>query len=317
MRDVRVTVIGGSGFIGRNVVRELAKRGAVVSVGVRDLEAAKFLKPMGAVGQVTPVKVDLAKPNTVSDAIRGADMVVNLVGILFPSGTNTFQMVQAEGPGLVARAAAEAGVKRLVHVSAIGADEGSRAVYAKTKAAGEKAVRAAFPGAVILRPSVVFGPDDDFFNRFGAMAETLPFLPLVGGGLTKFQPVYVEDVAQAVMKGLTDTATTGGTYELGGPTVYTFKELMRLLLTHIKRKKALIELPYWAATLQATFLQFLPKPPLTPDQVELLKSDNVVSSDAKTLADLGIEPTPAEVILPTYLDRFRPGGRYNSGRVPA
>ena len=317
MRDVRVTVIGGSGFIGRNVVRELAKRGAVVSVGVRDLEAAKFLKPMGAVGQVTPVKVDLAKPNTVSDAIRGADMVVNLVGILFPSGTNTFQTVQAEGPGLIAWAAAEAGVKRLVHVSAIGADEGARAVYAKTKAAGEKAVRAAFPGAVILRPSIVFGPDDDFFNRFGAMAQTLPFLPLVGGGLTKFQPVYVEDVALAVIKGLTGTSTTGNTYELGGPTVYTFKELMRLLLTHIKRKKPLVELPYWAATLQATFLQLLPKPPLTPDQVQLLKSDNVVSPDAKTLADLGIEPTSAEIILPTYLDRFRPGGRYNRGRIAA
>ena len=244
-------------------------------------------------------------------ALHGATAAVNLTGILFQRGRQRFDSVHSEGAGTIARAAAEAGVQSLVHVSAIGADPESAALYARSKAAGEAAVRDAFPEAVILRPSVVFGPEDDFFNRFAEMARFSPALPLIGGGQTRFQPVYVGDVAQAAVKALTDPACRGKTYELGGPRSYSFKELLQLLLKTTGRRRALVNLPFGLARLQATFLERLPVPPLTRDQVALLRHDNVVGEGALTLADLGIEATAVEAVIPTYLDKFRAGGRFN------
>lgn len=317
MQGQLVTVFGASGFIGRNIVRELAARGARVNAVCLDAERAKFLRPMGSVGQVTPMRADVIDPAAVARAVAGADVVINLVGILYPSGRHSFDAVQATAPGTIAKAAAAAGAKAMIHVSAIGADANSRSVYARSKAAGEAAVRAAFPSATILRPSIVFGPDDSFFNRFAAMALVSPALPLFGGGTTKFQPVYVDDVADAAMAVLDRPDAAGQTYELGGSTVYTFRQLMALMLAEIQRKRCLVSVPYWLASLKAAFLELLPVPPFTRDQVELLKHDNVVAPDAKTLADLGIEPTPLEIVLPTYLDKFRVGGRYSIGRAPA
>ena len=317
MQDKLVTVFGASGFIGRNIVRELARRGARVNAVCRDVEKAKFLKPMGVVGQVTPMRADVTDPAAIARAVQGATMVVNLVGILYQSGRNTFEAVQATAPGLIAQAATEAGVEALVHVSAIGADANSKAAYARSKATGEAAVRSGFPGATILRPSIVFGPDDNFFNQFAAYAVFAPALPLIGGGTTKFQPVYVDNVADAVMVALEQSSTRGEVYELGGPAVYSFRQLLEMILRETNRKAALIDVPFWAASLQGRFLELLPKPPLTRDQVELLKTDNIVTEGAKTLTDLGIEATPVEVIVPTYLDKFRPGGRYSTGRQPA
>ncbi len=316
MQGKLVTVFGASGFIGRNIVRELAKRGARVNAVCRDVEKAKFLKPMGVVGQVTPMRADVTDPAAIARAVKGASIVVNLVGILHQSGRNTFDAVQASAPGTIAQAAKEAGAEAMVHISAIGADSGSASAYARSKAAGEDAVRAVFPEAVILRPSIVFGPNDSFFNQFAGYALFAPALPLIGGGHTRFQPVYVDDVADAVIAAVESPAAKGQTFELGGPSVYTFRELMRMILDETKRRALLVEVPFWAASLKATFLELLPKPPLTRDQVELLKTDNVVSDGAKTLADLGIEATPVEVIVPTYLDKFRPGGRYSTGRQP-
>lgn len=314
-RGKKITVFGGSGFIGRNIVRELAQQGAQVTVGCRDVDGAKHLKVQGVVGQVTPVHVDVTRGEGIAALLDGADMAINLCGILFESGRNRFDAVQGTAAGLIATEAAKAGVSKFVHVSAIGADAGSASRYARSKAAGEAAVQSAFPTATILRPSVVFGPDDDFFNRFGAMAEKAPFLPLIGGGRTKFQPVYVDDVARAALAALTSDAAEGRIYELGGPTIYSFRELMELVVAQTGRKCRLIDIPFWLATLQAAFLERLPTPPLTRDQVVLLKKDNVVSQGAATLKDLGIEPTACEAILPTYLDRFRPGGRYNRFRA--
>lgn len=310
-----VTVFGGSGFVGRYVVQRLASDGWTIRVAVRHPARASFLKPLGDIGQITPLCVPLQDAGAVAAAVSGADAVVNLVGVLFEGGRQRFQAVHAEGAGTVASAAAAAGVESLVHVSALGAAADSAAAYARSKAAGEAAVREAFPEAVILRPSVVFGPEDDFFNRFAEMARFSPALPLVGGGGTRFQPVYVGDVARAVVRALTDPGCSGKVYELGGPRVYTFKEILELLLETIGRKRLLVSLPFGLARLQATFLELLPQPPLTRDQVALLRSDNVVSPGALGLGDLGIEPTAPEAVIPTYLDRYRPGGRF--GRVRA
>jgi uncharacterized protein YbjT (DUF2867 family) len=317
MEGKRVTVFGGAGFLGRTIVYELARRGARVTVGCRDVERAKFLKTMGVVGQVTPVKADVTNAGQVARAAENADLVVSLVGILFQSGGNTFDAVQASGPGVIARAAADAGASRLVHVSAIGADAEATSNYARSKAIGEASVREAFPAATILRPSIIFGPDDSFFNKFAALAGIAPFLPLIGGGHTRFQPVFVQDVAGAAIAALENGDAAGKTYELGGPSVYTFRQLMELMMAHTQRSRPLVHVPFWLASLEAGFLELLPKPLLTRDQVELLKSDNVVSEGALGLSNLGIEATPCETVLPTYLDRFRPGGRYNRSRVPA
>jgi uncharacterized protein YbjT (DUF2867 family) len=310
MRSHRIAVLGGSGFIGRYIVKRLAARGDVVPVGCRNAEEAKFLRPMGAVGQVEPLNVAIDDEALLPAFVAGSDAVVNCVGILRESGSQTFERVHHIGPAVLARIARDAGLERFVHISAIGADARSSSAYARTKAAGEAAVRDAFPTVTILRPSVVFGPEDQFFNRFATMAMFMPALPLIGGGETLFQPVYVGDVADAVIKCLEDPATAGRTYELGGPKVYTLREIFELLLHEIRRHRWLINLPFPIAELQARFMSILPNPPVTPDQVELLKGDNVVSPGALTLSSLGIAPTAVEAILPTYLDRFRTGGWY-------
>jgi uncharacterized protein YbjT (DUF2867 family) len=310
MRTRRTAVLGGSGFIGRYVVQRLAARGDVIPVGCRNAEEAKFLKPLGNVGQIATLNLAIGDEQVLPAFLAGNNALVNCVGILREAGSQTFERVHHTGPARLARLAREAGIERFVHISAIGAEPRSPSAYARTKAAGEAAVRDAFPTVTILRPSVVFGPEDQFFNRFAAMATISPVLPLIGGGQTRFQPVYVGDVADAVLNCLDDPATAGRTYELGGPKIYTFRELLELVLSEIRRKRLLVDLPFGLATFQARLMSILPNPPLTPDQVELLKRDNVVSSGAMTLAALGIVPTAVEGILPTYLDRFRRGGWY-------
>jgi NADH dehydrogenase len=301
----RVTVFGGSGFIGRYVVRRLAQQGWVVRVAVRDSAAALFLKPMGDVGQIVPMHVDIRDAAAVALALDGAHAAINLVGILFERGRRSFQAVHADGPAALAQAAVRAGVTTMVHLSAIGADPASASRYAQSKAAGESAVRQHMPAATILRPSVVFGPEDQFFNRFAAMARFSPALPLIGGGQTRFQPVYVGDVADAVMKALADPAAQGRTFELGGPRTYTFRALMEYVLAVTNRKRWLVTLPFGLAQAQAAVLEWLPTPPLTRDQVTLLRRDNVVAAEAAGFAALGIEPTPLETVVPGYLAAFR------------
>lgn len=310
-----VTLFGGTGFVGRYVAQMLAQRGWRIIVASRHPDRALPLKTAGAVGQVVSVFADIRDDGSVAAAVAGADAVVNLVGILFERGKQRFDSIHGEAAGRVARAAAAAGASRFVQISAIGASADSPSSYARTKAAGEAAVRAAFPGASILRPSVVFGPEDGFFNLFANLARTAPFLPLFGGGTTKFQPVYVQDVAAAVVACLEQDGTAGQTYELGGPRVYSFRELMELTLKQTGRKKRLVSLSWGMAAFEAKLFSLLPKPPLTPDQVLQLKIDNVVAPGARTLADLGIQPTPAELILPSYLDRYRPGGRFGNSQA--
>jgi NADH dehydrogenase len=315
--ETLVTVFGGSGFLGRHVVRALAREGYRVRPAVRRPDLAGHLQPLGRVGQIHAVQANLRYPESVDAAVRDADVVVNLVGILFERGKQGFDAVQAEGAATVARAAAAVGA-RVVHVSALGADAGSPALYGRSKAAGEAAVLAAVPDATILRPSILFGPEDDFFNRFAALARMSPALPLIGGGATKFQPLFVGDVAQAVMRAVGGWAKGGRTYELGGPEVKTFRELMEYVLAVTERKRLLVPLPFGLARLQAMVLQLMPKPLLTPDQVELLRTDNVVSEAAtregRTLAAFGIEPAAMEAIVPSYLWRFRKAGQFR-GRV--
>jgi NADH dehydrogenase len=311
MAERVVTIFGGSGFIGRYVVRRLAKRGWLIRVAVRRPSRANFLKPLGDVAQITPIRAVLQDEMSVAAAVEGADAVVNLVGILYERGKQSFAAVHAHGARTVAEAAAAAGVKSLVQMSAIGADHRAESAYAGSKGVGEAAVKTAFPDASILRPSIVFGPEDGFFNRFAVIARLSPVLPLIGGGGTRFQPVYVGDVADAVVKCVEDPACRGETYELGGPAVYTFKELMELMLREIRRRRLLVPMPFALANLQAAFLEMLPVPPLTQDQVRMLRRDNVVSEGARTFADLGIAPCAAELIIPTYLERYRPGGRFN------
>ena len=298
-----ITVFGGSGFIGRHIVRRLVADGWIVRAAGRDPVGAAFLQPLGDAGQIVPVAADVTKPATVEAAVGDADAVINLVGILYERFSRTFQRIHVDGAANVARAAEAAGVKRLVHVSAIGADADSPAAYGRTKNAGEEAVKAAFPGAAIVRPSVVFGPEDDFFNRFASMARFLPVLPVFE---TSFQPVYVGDVADAVAKIVDDPATAGNTYELGGPRVIGFRELMELVLLETRRRRLLLPIPLAIAEIEAWFLEKLPVPPLTRDQVKLLENDNVVSAKARTFKDLGLEPTAVEAILPTYLHQYRP-----------
>ena len=309
MRNRRVCVIGGSGFIGRYVVKRLAALGAVVSVVSRHASEAQFLKPMGDVGQIALIDASLADEAALTTALEGASAVVSSVGILYERGRQRFQLLHADGPARLARLAAAAGARHFVHVSALSADARAASLYARSKAGGEAAVKAAFPAATILRPSLVFGPEDDFFNRFGAMARVAPALPLVGGGTTRFQPVYVGDVADAAIAALERPEAEGKTYELGGPAVLSFRELIELLLAEIRRRRLLVPLPFGLASLAAFFMEFMPKPMLTRDQVKLLRKDSVVTPGAPGLTDLGINPTALELVLPTYLNRFRRGGR--------
>jgi NADH dehydrogenase len=306
-------VFGGGGFIGRHLVRRLANTGAVIRVPSRHVSQLGFLRTAGVVGQIVPEIMSTLDDAELAAAIQGADMVVNLIGILSENRKGAFDRVHADLPGRIAQAAAAAGAGQLVQVSALGISADSESAYARSKAAGEAAVKAAFPLATILRPSIVFGPEDQFFNRFAAMAGMSPALPLIGGGLTRFQPVYVGDVADAIMAALTRPDSQGKTYELGGPTTYSFKQLMELLLSEIGAKRLLVPIPWGIARLQGAVAENLPGKPLTRDQVELLKKDNVVSGTMPGLSDLGVAATAAEVILPTYLDRFRKGGRFGQG----
>lgn len=311
----RITVFGGSGFIGRYLIRRLAVDGWVVRVAVRDPVGAAFLKTCGSLGQIVPMRCNVGDDELVAAAVQGADAVVNLVGILFESGRQRFEAVQAEAPARIARAARAAGVNTFVQMSALGADASSPSRYARSKAAGEAGVRREFPDAAIVRPSIVIGPEDEFFNRFAQMALLLPGLPLIGGGRTRFQPVYVGDVAEALHRCVSDPATRGKTYELGGPHIYTFRELMELMLKIVGRHRGLVPVPFALAELQGLVLQLLPNPPLTRDQVKLLRRDNVVAPGALTFADLGMQPQAIEPILPTYLDIYRRGGRFAANRV--
>jgi NADH dehydrogenase len=312
--DTLVTVFGGSGFLGRHVVRALCKRDYRVRVAVRRPELAGHLQPLGKVGQIHAVQANLRYPASVEAAMRDSHVAINLVGILAESGAQTFDAVQGTGAGAVAKAAAAVGA-RMVHVSAIGADENSESRYARAKAAGEKAVLAAVPSATVLRPSVVFGPEDQFTNRFAALARMSPALPLIGGGVTKLQPVYVGDIATAVADAVDGKTKAGATYELGGPEVLTMREIMEIILATTERNRMLIPLPFGLAKLKAMFLQFAPGAlKLTPDQVTLLRSDNVVSDAAKaaglTLEGLGIVPDSLEAVAPQYLWRFRAAGQF-------
>ncbi len=300
-------VFGGAGFIGRYVVKRLAVQGYIVRVAVRDVEAAMPLRTMGGVGQIVPLFAPLGQEALVGRAVEGAELVVNLTGILAESRPGDFMRVHAEGAARIARLAASSVAQSLVHVSAIGADAASPSLYARSKAAGEAAVLAAFPKAVILRPSIVFGAEDAFFNRFAAMARLLPVIPIVGAA-TKFQPVYVGDVADAVMAGAGREAA-GKLFELGGPEVKSFRELMTMMLAIIERQRPVIDLPLPLARLQALVFERLPGKLLTTDQISLLQRDNVVVQDALGLAALGIVPTRMDMILPGYLARYRPGGR--------
>jgi uncharacterized protein YbjT (DUF2867 family) len=312
--DTLVTVFGGSGFLGRNVVRALAKRDYRIRVAVRRPELAGHLQPLGRVGQIHAVQANLRYPASVEAAMRDSHVAINLVGILAQGGAQTFDAVQARGAGAVAKAAAAVGA-RMVHVSAIGADENSLSGYGRSKASGERAVLSAVPSATILRPSVVFGPEDQFTNRFASLARISPVLPLIGGGLTRLQPVYVGDVATAVADAVDGKTKPGATYELGGPEVLTMRETMEVILATIERRRMLVSLPFGLAKLQALLLQFAPGPlKLTPDQVALLRTDNVVSDTAKvaglTLEGLGIAPDSLEAIAPQYLWRFRAAGQF-------
>lgn len=316
--DSLVTVYGGSGFLGRHVVRALAKRHYRIRVACRRPELTGHLQPLGRVGQIHAVQVNLRHAGSVEAAARDADAVVNLVGILAETGRQKFDAVQRSGTQAVAQAAATHGA-RMVQVSAIGADRNSASRYARSKAEGEEAALAAVPSAVVMRPSIMFGPEDTFFNRFAAMARMLPALPLIGGGLTRFQPVFAGDVAAAIADAVDGKAKSGVTYELGGPDVLTFKQLMQFTLDTIERRRALVPLPFPLASAMASVLQFAPGAPLTPDQVEMLRTDNVVSDDAKrdgrTLDAFGIAPDSIAAIVPTYLWRFRKTGQFSSSHA--
>jgi NADH dehydrogenase len=314
--DTLVTVYGGSGCLGRHVVRALARRGYRIRVAVRRPELANFLQPLGRVGQIHAVQANLRYPESVLATARDAEVLINLVGILYERGRQTFDSVQASGVDAIGHAAKALGA-RLVHVSALGADPDGTSHYARSKAAGEQLALAAVPSATIFRPSIVFGPEDDFFNKFAAMARISPVLPLVGGGHTRFQPVFAGDVANAIVTAVDGKARPGTIYELGGPEVKTFKELMQYVLATIGRSRLLLPLPFALAKFTASFLQYMPTPLLTPDQVELLRGDIVVSQAAmdegRTFAGLGINPVTIEAVVPSYLWRFRKTGQFGAG----
>jgi len=302
MRKV-ATVFGGAGFIGRQVVQRLAREDWVVRVVTRDPLGARGMHTMGQVGQIAGLAADVTDEAGVARAVEGAGVVVNCVGILH----GKFEAVQGEGPARIGRLAKAAGVERVVHISAIGADASSESAYARSKAAGETGLLAAFPEATILRPSIVFGEGDAFFNRFAQIGSILPFMPVICGE-TRFQPVHVGDVADAVMAALADPATMGKTYELGGPRAWSFRELLAFIVKETGRRRPLVNIPLGIARIQAKFAELLPNPPLTQDQLILLQRDNVVTAGALTLADLGIKPAAIEALVPGYLARFRPGG---------
>jgi len=314
-----VTVFGGSGFLGRYLVQALAKRGHRIRVAVRRPDLAGHVQPLGMVGQVKPIQANVRYRWSVDRAVEGADAVVNLVGILAEGGRQTFDAVQAFGPRAIGEASRAAGISNVVHVSAIGADQPSTIGYLRSKAEGEAGIHETVPGAVIMRPSIVFGPEDNFFNRFAAMARMSPALPLIGGGNTRFQPVFAGDVAEAIARAIDGQARPGAIYELGGPEILTFRECIERILDVTKRRRLLVPVPWFAARIMGRIGQYLPGAPITLDQVRMLRFDNVVSADAerdkRTLEGLGIAPTALEIVLPTYLTRFRERGQFTQARA--
>ena len=309
-----VTVFGGSGFIGRYVVRALAQAGWRVRAAVRRPNNAPELRVMGQVGQVELIQANVRNPASIARALEGASACVNLVGVLYEAGPQRFDRVHREGARDIAAAAAAEGITRFVQMSALGADAGSSSVYARTKAEGEAAVRAAIPSAIVIRPSVAFGPEDSFFNKFAAMAVMSPALPLIGGGHTRFQPIYAGDIGAAIAAALDGDDAAGKTYELGGPGVYSFKQLMEIMLKETQHRRVLLPLPFPVASVLGSAMGVLAMtpfaPPITRDQVEMLKTDNVVSDGALGLSALGVTPTALEAVLPTYLWKFRRGGQF-------
>lgn len=311
------TVFGGPGFVGRHVVRELARRGWRVRAASRRPDLAGHLQPMGAVGQIHAVQANLRYPESCLAAAQGAEVVINAVGVLASVGKQSFDAVHVEGARAVARAAREAGAQRFIHISAIGANAASSAAYARTKAAGEAAVLAEFPGAIIIRPSIVFGPEDEFYNRFASMARMSPLMPLIGGGRTRFQPIFVADLAAAVVNAAEGAGTPGTVYEVGGPDVKSFRELLDETQKWAGRDRGYFPMPFWMAKLQALLTWPLPNSlrPVTVDQVRMLESDNVVSEAAnkegRTLEALGVKhPRSAGIVVPEYLERFKPKGQF-------
>ena len=316
-----VTVFGGSGFVGRHTVQALAKQGWRIRAASRRPDLDGYLQPMGGVGQIHPVQANLRYPESVARAVEGADAVVCSVGVLAPSGRQKFDALHVDGPRAVARAAREAGVERLIHISAIGADLKSKSKYARSKAEGERAVLEEFPDAIILRPSIVFGPEDQFFNRFAGLAQMAPVLPMIGGGRTKFQPVFVGDLAAAVAGALGGAGMPGTIYEIGGPEVATFRKLLDRTQEWSGRNRRYLPMPFWLAKLQALLTWPLPNAvrPLTLDQVRMLQVDNVVSQAAqkegRTISALGVaQPQAIGSIVPFYLERFRPKGQFSHYR---
>jgi len=312
-----VTIFGGSGFVGRYVVSALANRGYRIRVAVRRPDLAGFLLPFGNVGQIQLVQANLRYRDSINAAVKGADVVINLVGILQESGRQKFDAVQAAGARMVAEAA-KAEKANLVHMSAIGADPDSASAYGRTKGVGEQGVLETIKDAIIVRPSIVFGQEDDFFNRFAGMARISPALPLIGGGTTRFQPVYVGDVAEAIALSVDGKLQGGKVYELGGPQTPTFRECLEIMLKEVGRKKMLVSLPWFVAGTMGKLMGWLPGAPITSDQVKMLKNDNVVSEEAikqkRTLEGMGITPKPMSAILPTYLVQYRPSGQFT--RIP-
>ncbi len=300
----QITIFGATGFLGRHIVKRLAKDGWRIIVPTRDPAKALFLRPMGDVGQIVPLTCQPHREDEVVEVLQGSNAAINLIGILFEKGTSNFQSAHVETAARIARVSREQGVSNFVQISAIGADRASASQYARSKAMGEEAVRSFFPEAVILRPSIVFGPEDGFFNLFASLARFSPFLPLIGGGHTRFQPVYVGDVAEAVTLAL-KPESAGQSFELGGPQIYTFRALLELMLRLTNRQCGLVSLPWPVAYLQASLMEVMPRPLLTRDQVKLLRNDNVVSSSAQSLYELGVSPTALEIILPGYLARYR------------
>ena len=314
-----VTVFGGSGFLGRHIVQALSKRGYRVRAAVRRPDLASHLQPLGAPGQIMAVQANLRHRWSVDRAVQGADAVINAVGILAPTGKQSFDAVQAFGARAIAEAARAAGLNGITHISAIGADPQSASAYARSKAVGEAGVLETLPDSIILRPSIVFGPEDNFFNQFAGMARISPVLPLVGGGETKFQPVYVCDIAEAVARAVDGTLQPGSVYELGGPEIKSFRDCLEDMLEVTQRSRVLLPIPFPVSSVMGKIMQHLPGSPLTADQVELLKKDNVVSeaaiSEGRTLSGIGIEPTTLAAILPSYLDRFREHGQYDAHKA--
>ncbi len=308
MAQQLVTIFGGAGFVGTTLVEHLAQTGVRIRVAVRRPNSAMHVKPLGDVGQVQLVQANLRDEASVRAAILGSDAVINLVGILYESGAQKFDAVHTKGAETIARISTELGVKKLVHMSAIGADENSPSSYARSKALGEKAVKAAFSAATIIRPSVIFGAGDGLFNRF-AQAASLPLLPVFSGD-TKFQPVYVGDVAKVIIRALSDGKMSGETYELGGAEIYSLRDMMKLAAKEAMRKPWFVDVPDFIAPFKVFFLGLLPNPPITLDQLKMLKTDNVVSDDARGLADLGITPTLLRSVLPAYLHQYRPKGQF-------